>query len=363
MGLEEPKVQRSFSTIFIENGYDEFTMAYLVENFNSWNQTQAQFRELLAINDEKIRCLPYHGLGHALTDLLYGLKEFWPTRKNIAFSSSGSPLIKEAIQGFVREGSTILNLAPPRTNTVEEWLNALPKDLLTVVLVRDHCLTGQILARDEEFIKLNEKRIPYLEVQYGWGFSHSQPPLPFGAQIKVIDAEKAVVVLGHRFRMVAHSANLMNWTSLRWEQDIKEAKTQSRESVEWISDFERNLEILQPSIKSFFTLNSSRLFDRSVLTLENINGDFFLDELLKHLGQPPLAAAGFETRCESANLSRWMGAMPWSWWGGKSLSEAEQRSLVILSASFLKEQLTAEIVNNIYLQCQERLNSKWGKIS
>ncbi len=338
-------------------------MAYVIENFNSWNESQTQLRELLGINDDKIRCFPYYGLGHALTDLLYGLKEFWPTRKNLALGAFGSPLLKDAVSGFVREGVAVQFFENPRKNSLDEWFNALPKDLLTAILVRDHCLTGQILASDDEFLKLNEKRIPHVEVQYAWGFSHANLPHPFGAQIRVIDSEKAVVVMGHRFRLMSHSANLINWTSLNWEPSLKVAIEQSRDNQEWVEGFEKSLETLQTSIKVYYSKNSSRLFDRSVLNLNGVNGDFFLARLLKYLKQPPILPAGYEVRGETTNLSRWQGPMSWPWWGATPLSELEQRSLVVLSASFIREQLTAEIINAVYLQCCSELNKNWEKVS
>ncbi|MEY4617575.1 MAG: hypothetical protein RJB66_2535 [Pseudomonadota bacterium] len=334
-------------------------MAFNLQSFNSWNETQSRCRYLLGIGDESIRCFPYQGVGHALIDILYGLKELWPTRKSIALSAYGSAVLKESVQGLVLSGVPQVVLESPQQENIDEWLNGLPKDLFAAVFVRDHSLTGEILTNDEELLKLNEKRIPHVEIQNGWAWSRAKNPQPFGIQIRVIDASKAVAVLGSRIRLNNHSANLMNWSDFEWEKPILESTVHHREAKDAIISFEQNIRNLHSGVRVYPFDARPRLFDRSLLVLDGVNGDFYLHELLKNLEAPPLRTSGFEFRCETTNLSRWNGPYSWPWWGKNVLSENEQRSLIVLSNSFIKQHLSSEKVNKVYLECLSRVQKKW----
>lgn len=327
-------------------------MAYVIDNFNTWKKSQAQIRQLLQIDEIGIRCLPYYGLGHALNDLLYGLKEFWPTRHDLALSTWGCPNLRDAVQSFVRDGVKLKYLENPREISLEDWFAQIPKDPLAVILVRDHCITGQLLIDDEEVKLLNEKRINHIEIQYGWSWSRASLPLPFGVQIRVIDANKVFVVMGNRFRLMPHSASLMDWSECDWGDSVKSCFHHSHEDQLYLENFEKQLSI-QSSY--FFKINSfylnTRLYDRAVFIVKDLNGSFFIDNLLKLLNQPPLAKSGFENRCETTNLTRTSGVFPWSWWGKIPLSDSEQRTLVIFSVSFLKEKVNIDKLNSVYLKC------------
>jgi hypothetical protein len=328
-------------------------MAYYAENFNSWNHSQPKWRQVLKIADPRVRCLPFHGLGHALTDLIYGLREFWPVRRSVGVSSWGSPLLREAFLGMAREGYKFTTLFPADSQEILDWKAVSTNDLLTVVVVRDHPLTGQVLCRQEDLQKLNDKRIPFIELQFGWAWSRAELPLPFGAQIRVIDASKAVVVFGNRFRFHNHSASLMDWSQTHWDSPIAECFWAHQEDQSFVESFE--CELLQKQTKITRLEKTPRLFDRSLFVMSGVNGEFYLQQLFKHIKDDPLAPAGYEARCETANLARWQGLYPWSWWGDSLLTEAEQRSSVILSASYLKEKLSVEILNQVYLNCQEQV--------
>lgn len=330
-------------------------MAYTVEKFNSWLDQQNNWRQRLGITEGALRCLPYHGLGHALTDLLFGLKFFWPTKKNLVMNSMGSPLVMPIMQSFVKEGHTVIRKSPQ-----ESWPE-LSKDLLSAVLVRDHVFTGEILSINEDFQLLNDKRIPYIEIQHAWGWSRPTLPLPFGAQIRVIDAQKAVVVLGHRFRFMHHSAQVMDWSGLDWETEVEECRQWSVEEQNVIEDFEARIAQETPMLcykSSRQTSNqpSNRLFDRLLLHIKGVHGQFFLEQLLLQTKQSPLQAPGFESRCETTNLTRWEGLYPWEWWGENQLSETEQLSLVSLSATLLKKHLSFDQLNSVYLDCLKKVS-------
>lgn len=320
-------------------------MAYTVEKFNSWLDQQHHWRQRLGLIEGSFRCFPYHGLGHALTDLLFGLKLFWPTKKNLVMSSWGSPLLMPILQGFVKEGHTLIQKPP------NEGFPELSKDLLSAVLVRDHCFTGEILSSNEDFQFLNDKRIPHIEIQHAWGWSRPAPPLPFGAQIRVIDAQRVIVIVGHRFRFMNHSAQVMDWSGLDWMNEVQECKDWSVEDQNLIETFESSI---AQEAKMQCHRPSKRLFDRLLLEVKGVQGQFFLEHLLQSIKQNPLKSPGFEGRCETTNLSRWEGLYPWEWWGEQKLSEEAQLSLVSLSAHFLKNNLSFEQLNKIYLECRKQ---------
>lgn len=317
-------------------------MAYTVEKFNSWLDQQHHWRQRLGITEGGFRCFPYHGLGHALTDLLYGLKSFWPTKKSLVMSSWGSPLVMPILQGLVKEGHALTQKLP------KEGFGELPKDLLSTVLVRDHCFTGEILSANEDFQFLNDKRIPHIEIQHAWGWSHPTPPLPFGAQIRVIDAQKVVVIVGSRFRFMNHSAQVMDWSGLNWVSEVEDCQKWSVEDQSLIESFESRV---NQETKMQCYKPSKRLFDRLLLDVKGVHGTFFLETLLQSIQQTPLKLPGFDGRCETTNLTRWEGLYPWEWWGENKLSEEEHLSMVSISASFLKNNISFEQLNKNYLNC------------
>lgn len=331
-------------------------MAFIAEKFNSVVDNQNQWRHVLGIKENNVRCFPYHGLGHALTDLLFGLKYFWPTKKNILITPWGSPLVQKSVQAFVKDGHSLIRKIAPAVFPQE-----VSKDLLAAVLVRDHCFTGEVLTVDEDLKALNDKRIPHIEIQHAWAWSHSKSPLPFGAQIKIIDNQKAIVVMGARFRLMSHSAHLMDWSGIGWARNIESAKAETEQNRSLIENLEEKLQSMSPPTPStpatpssieLYPLNrSSRLYDRILLVLSEVHGLYFLEQYLAELQEPPLALPGFESRCETTNLTRWEGIFPWDWWGEKSLTEAQQLSLVALSVPLLKKPKAFESIYKVYKEC------------
>lgn len=331
-------------------------MAYFIENFQSWSEAQDGLKTILKIEEERQRCYPYFGLGHAVTDLLYGLKEFWPTRKNIAIMQDGAPILSEAVQGFIREGAKVEFFKRTSFLDVDDWIVQLPRDLLCVVLVRDHCFTGEILTDDSVLAKLNDKRIPFIEVQYGWAWSRSKIPLPFGAQIKVIDSQKAAVLMGTRLKVHPHSAPLLTWDLKQWPESIASAKVQAEESADFVHKFENELSEANSGLKPRFSADQKRLFDRVVVNLDRVNGDFFLEALLASIGEPNIQPAGQEWRMETTNLLRWNGMGNWEWWGPKTLTEAEQRSLIVFSQAWISKVVSPQKLIQIYEDVKKQLN-------
>jgi hypothetical protein len=151
----------------------------------------------------------------------------------------------------------------------------------------------------------------------------------------------------------------MNWSSLEWEKPVLECTVHNREAKETISSFEQQIAKLNAGIRVYPVEPSRRLFDRSLLVLEGVNGDYFLHHLLGTLEVPSLRPPGFEIRCETTNLNRWSGPFAWQWWGESPLTESEQRSLVIFSAAFIKQQLSPEKVNKVYLDCLSKIKKQW----
>lgn len=325
-------------------------MAFYSENFNSWNQSQVKWRTMLELKESRIRCLPYFGPGHAMSDLSYGLKEFWPTRKLVALPKFGAPLVQNTFASFRREGYQFTSVFPDGNGEIIDWSKVNPSELLVAVVVRDHPLTGQILCTNEDLQKLNDKRIPFIEIQFGWAWSRSELPLPFGAQIRVIDGNKALVVFGQRFRFHNHTASLMDWSQTHWESDIVQCRAAHREEPVFLETFER--EMLQKQTDISLLKHGDRLFDRSFMFLKGVSGDFYLNQLVKHIKGDPLGMAGYESRCETTNLNRWQGPYPWTWWGSNLLSESEQRNSVVLSATFIKANLSVELIHQVYLNCK-----------
>ncbi len=258
-----------------------------------------------------------------------------------------------SVQGFRREGMAIMTFEPAHKKPMDEWLNPWPNDLLSVLVVRDHPLTGEILVGDEELVKLNDKRILHIEIQHGWSWSNAKIPHPFGAQIRVLDGNKAIVVLGPRFRLSFHSAPLMDWSNLEWDSTYRSCVEHSFQERPLVESFEATLPQKHPGLRPYLSATAERLYDRTVFIAENVNGEFFLEFLLKQGGEPPLRPPGFEDRGETSNLGRWSGMFPWSWWGATPLTEPEQRSLVVLSASLLRRGITPDLINSNYLKCLE----------
>lgn len=333
-------------------------MSFIIEKFDSWNLNQSKRKEIFGISDSKMKCFPYRGLGHVLVDIIYGLKHFWPTRKSIIISTWGSPFISESIKGLLTEGFQITSLPLKERREQLETLTHQSKDILAVVLVRDHCVTGEILTQDEELKILNDKKIPFIEIQNKWAWTErSSLPHPFGAQVRVIDAQKVLTIFGGRFRFSSMSAAVMDWSHIEWENQIKELQIESKEDPHYTQKFEKEFKKFQDHFGLYFENSESRLNERLIFEVKGVDGTLFLENLLLHLNEPPLSDPGFEQRCETTNLSRWEGGYPcWSWWGESKLLETQQRSLVTFSISFLKKHsVSPEILNNIYMNCLKEI--------
>lgn len=339
-------------------------MAFVGQNFNSWSQTQNQLSALLNLDPEKYKARPYFGIGHALFDLLEGSKTFWPTKKVIAHSLEGSPFVHEVLQQLARQGYQLHPLTREALVHPEEWISTLNADTLAVVLTRDHSLTGEILLEDSVLTKLNEKRIPCIEIQYAWAWGRAGSPLPFGSQIRVLDGQRALSIMGHRFKASPSSANFMNWSDISWAEDFEKAKSFALEDGNFILDYEEQIRSSplfsvkgqEFSLRPFWAKDPrNRIFNRTLLLAEGLHGEFFIHRLLSALGEGELLASGLESRLEALNLGRWQGLLPWDWWGPCPLSEDQQMSLVIFSKDFLQKKLPVELLNKVYRECLEKV--------
>lgn len=379
-------------------------MAFMSEVFNSWETTGLELNTLLNFEPQSFRCRPYYGLGHALSDLMGGLKTFWPVKKTIYSAPWGGPYLNELMNSMAQQGYHWQKLkgmgeADGSGILTPASFQNLAQDLLAVVYFRDHALTGSLLADHHCASFLNDKRILHIEIMFGWADSMERPPLPFGAQIRVLNSQKAIVVLGHRFRMAWGSAKVMDWSGFEPEAELRHYQNSHPVDRQLIEAFEQELVATErptqrptqmPTLTTVptqrptpapaqgpaptpmstqrpspFTLYphpfKERLFDRSAFYVRGINGDFFIESLLEKMGEQGLAPSGREVRCETTQLSRWGGLMPCSWWGEVPLTDEEQRTLVILSSAFLKRKAMANFLKDIkevYAECSRQISNR-----
>lgn len=315
-------------------------MAYDLRLEQDWEEQSRFVKALLGINEPQVQVGLYHGIGHALIDLLYGVKEFWPLKKTLVVISDGDPYLQSCLRTFVRESYQIIQKNSWEIGNITEWVNSLKADVLAVVFSSDHAFTGEILLAQELSERLSAKRIYSIEIQHTLHAYAKKPLFPWHIQVQHFFPDLAVAAQGLRVRLFQHSAQLIEWSHRDLEQELKKWRNHRKENQDAVNKFEAHFNGVNREnrwhVHTYFDANYElRLWDRSVLQLHNVGGDHFIHKLAEKLNIS-LTSPGFADFLETTHFCRWKVVKGFAWWGKTDLAPDDFRSLVAISTHILE---------------------------
>lgn len=320
---------------------------------NSWEDQNQFTRNVLGVTDPTVHVGLYHGVGHALLDILYGLKEFWPLKKTIVVVTNGDPYLLSCLRSFVRDGFTIQKVNSTELIDTQTWVNQLKTDTLAVVYSADHAFTGEILVDASLAEKLSQKKIYSLEIQHSIHAYQKKTVFPWNIQVQNYFPDLSVVMQGQRVKMFQHSAQLLDWSHRSLEVEFNKWKAQHLENPDLVLNFEEKVQLLSPvKVFSYFKKDhKSRLWDRAVVKIPSVSGDYFIQKLAQNLGVG-LDVPGFELNIETSHLCRWKAFEEFEWWGPSDIQPQELQSLIVIASPFLKSEQFLDRFSEVISACQ-----------
>ncbi len=313
-------------------------MTYDLRIDSSWETQNKILKEKLQIEHPQVQIGAYYGVGHALIDIFYGVKEFWPIRKHVIVIVDGSPYLIPALRTFTRDNFVVDRISSQNNDITKEIVEKIKADTLAIIYCSDHIFTGEVWTNSELSKISLQKKIPLIEVNnYSHYYFKQSEYNPFLLSINNYQPDLAIVVAGHRVKYHQHSAALMEWSVINTKMNsILNSPKQNQELVVHFEEQVRtNLTLKSKKISLFFdSKNLNRLWDRSIVNLDSIGGDYFINELAKKLGID-LNQPGYEARLETSHLCRWNTLDNFDWWGYKINNSDELKSLISISAEIL----------------------------
>lgn len=240
----------------------------------NWHRANSEATPFLGPLPDGAKAELYQGLGHALYDITEGLKQFYGHKKKVAFIPFGSAWLEPIMGIFYREGFEVLVFREPNKNqdNIEAWIRSLPADTLAVYYAKDHPFTGEILIPFDLAQINHNRRIPSIEICHTLHLTQELPLYGFHLQLRFYNSTFCVLIKGARSKFLPQSAIYLSWPSFDPEAILAEYNQEEKELIE---DFERNL---PHPVQAYFNGSLRRVFDRAVVDLKDMSGDFFIQQ-------------------------------------------------------------------------------------
>jgi hypothetical protein len=311
-------------------------MSFDLRLAHSWEDQGRFVKGILGIADASTQVGLYHGIGHAILDILYGMKEFWPLKKSLVVVTDGDPYLSSCLRCFIRETYNIIQLNSFDIGNVTEWVSSLKTDVLAVIYSGDHAFTGELLLPQELSERLSAKKICSIEIQHSLHAYSKRPVYPWHVQIQHFFPDLAVAIQGARVRMFQHSAPLLDWSYRNLEHELQNWKEVQKEDAEIVKRFEKQFNVKNKwDVQVYFNgQQEKRLWDRSILIAKNLGGDHLIHRIAEKLNIK-LNGAGFSDLLETAHFCRWKAAKEFHWWGQGITGMEDFQSLIAISTNIL----------------------------
>jgi hypothetical protein len=304
---------------------------------HNWEDHCRFVKGILGVTEPNVQVGLYHGVGHAILDILYGMKEFWPLKKALIVVTDGDPYLHSCIRQFVRESYVITQVNSFDIGNITEWVAGLKADVLAVIYSGDHAFTGELLLPQELSERLSAKKICSVEIQHSLHAYTKKPVFPWHVQIQHFFPDLAVAMQGSRVRMFQHSAPFLDWSHRNLESEIQNWRISQKEDAETIRKFEAQFfNENKWAIRNYFAAtNDKRLWDRSILITKGLGGDHLIHRLAEKLNID-LKSAGFSDFLETTHFCRWKAANEWGWWGRGVAVTEDFQSIIAITTNILE---------------------------
>lgn len=320
---------------------------------NTWEQFNNQVKDYLVKQDILGQPRIFRGLQHALMEVTAGLVKQFPHKKTIYYLKNVDPIFEPVVVQLASDGLPVESLDVEVLSDPQAWVNGLGQEVLMVIVTRDVPFIGKTYDLTPLYNSIRDKRIFLVECSHT---AHRFAPLksPIGKYHVTLNSfgeTHALALAGDRTRFPNPITQSLYWSDEEVQQFYLELESKPFDKKS-IQDFEAN----PPADAKALYANSEqhRLFDRSLIYWEDMDGWAFVHEVQKLLGLP-FQPAGLNTELETASLSRWGGVRTMDWLKSHGLTPEQIRGLVAISVDLIKNsdfRLAAETARKNTLKLQ-----------
>ncbi len=247
-----------------------------------WSSQNQIYQQALGLaEDPRFSVQIYTSVSHALGEVCSSLSDLIPHKRTVAHFSLMGPDFDSVAVSLSKKELTLKSFKYDEISA-PEYFTPLAKDLLMLVT----CFDDPVTAARHDFLFLEErlKEKKYFHIKLS-NFLHSQEPLKLPTHYEVLvlslTADRTLVIAGERAKL---KPDFTPKLSIEWDADesvlsevqklrfldkskINEEEIQKKRAK--ILSFEKDL---PKGISAFFSADASRVFDRSVLTCEGVDG-------------------------------------------------------------------------------------------
>lgn len=290
------------------------------QNIDQWEERNNEIHAALTL-PETTSVKLHPGLIASLREILLGVSQMFPHKMTIAFQAKTAHYIEDAMKSFSRQGYKTIALDG----------NEPPKDTLAVVLLNDHPVTGELFNNTITTHGFSEKKIFVIRLSHNEHFYRelNKTLNPYEIAIYNIDEKRAISISGERAKFTAYFSPYLSWT-----EKIDLPFYTKKEKENEIREFENH----PPSgATAYFSNEVHRLYDRSIVYWNNIDGFAIVSELEKDLGP------NFET----LSICRWGNSLVFRPYVRPDISDEAFRGTVIVSGEIVSKDLTNKFENAV----------------
>ncbi len=261
-----------------------------------WAQLNQTYRQALGLADDpRYSVQIYTSVSHALSEVCTALSDLIPHKRTLAHFSTLGPDFDSVAVTLSKKELTLRKFTHDEILN-PEYLTALAKDLLLLVTAVDDPVTAE--RHDFGFVAdlLKEKKYFHIKLS---NFLHAHQPIQLPTHYEVLilslTKDRTLVIAGERAKIKPDLTPklVMDWDAsgevLKAVKSLffkatRAADDKAQKVSARILEFEKNL---PNGIRPYFLPDSPRVFDRSVLVCDGVDGL----SLASRLGD----AANFET--------------------------------------------------------------------
>ena len=330
-----------------------------------WNQHNKQLQQLLGLADDpRFAVQIYTSISQALTEVCYSLSDLIPHKKTIAHFKNIGPDFDSVAVSLSKRELTIKNFSRDEISK-PEYLTGLSKELLLLVTSFDDPIVAA--RHDFSFLdeQLKEKKYFHIRLSNFLHFSESMRlPSHYEVLILSLSRDRTLVIAGERAKIRPEIAPKLN---VNWQRELPLASISLYESTRNLnSNQTENLKQLAASnrakvlafeldlpkgISTFFR-DETRVFDRSVLLCDGVDGLSMITKLSQLTG---VNSEQFET----TSLCRWQDARLFEYLYKQNHSPEALRGLIIIDVNLLNEDFKktlAKIYSELLTEQNESLD-------
>lgn len=285
----------------------------------------------------------YNGIAQAVFEMAVGTAQFFSFKKSIAVVSGNTWVFEGLLPYFYKESYQVQNLKCSDYSNASQFVGALNKDTVLLLLAEDHPITGELYPFEEIEKLASDKKIFVVRVSHQAFHYKKSNLLPNSIQIQSWSPDLAIAKLGARVKTPVILANQQYWDHERISLQIKASVQKAFENHQAVVDFESQL----PADFEAVLTGTQRLYDRSVVCSRAgslpVSGEAIwkmLTSKLNNLALPP----GFMADVDTPNECRWGGFSGYqSWWEPQSQA-LKSESMLVISSSVLGRKNFSEIL-------------------